>query len=1612
MKKRLISLLLTLVMLVSLCSVFTVSASADSQTTTVTLASGDTVIALCQKYGIDYYTYKNVIMSLNGITSEAQFRNLAVGTQITLPVSNTAAASLAGTTTTAATTTGTATVSGLTTGTVSSLPTGDYVAYYLVNYTIKSGETIGGIYSSLGESYKTYQNQIVSLNNLANINTVMAGKTLLLPTTSASLSGSAYKTVVAHVMKSGDTAQALVTNSYGQNWSSSYAMLQKLNNRTNLNYFRTGEVMYIPVDGIVTINNNTSNGSSNTSGSVVSGTSYSIVRATATNGSFDVRVSGSSVSQAASGQTVQIVATPDTGYAVSSVTVTKSGDSSTAVSVSNNSFVMPAYSVNVSVSFEKAVQSKITVESAYNGGVAATVSGEKVTQAYSGSQVVVKATPKNGFELEHIRVTYNDGRDTVAVENGVFTMPSFPVTVTATFKAISGYKPVTGSKLYIDAANAAITATVDGKEAEYIEEGKHVTLSVKTDDGYTLESVRVYDEDYNEIEVDDNLCFTMPEGPVNVVAAVKPTAEATLALSKITSSGDEGTFTLKVDGKETATAKPGQTVSVEGKSSLKLKSYTVYVTKTGDESVGVEVNQSSHSFTMPDYPVTVRVEYHVYHNITIDKSNSSLGAVSTSISSGAEGDGVTVSVRNIKKGYGVSYIKLTYKNSDGTTATDFLYLDNTYFTMPDADVLVRVEFSKLTKLTMLKAVSTAADGITDRSGVGNSYTVDSNTVSDSGKDKEIEAAAGKIYITANPVTGYEVSKISYTIDGKNWPDANKVSTENNKWYIYLDSKSAESSSNVKINAEFAEMETIPLQVTFTGEEKDIVDGKRGNDGGGFTDPDGKGSVWFYASSHIVWTASENSKITLSPKPSDGYKFDSSKVKVYYYDKSSENKTDITFDATNNTFTVPKNVKEAVIVDLSGCFAETKHAVYIDTESFKLSGNSIIGKIEIKVGDRIYTAEELNGGNVKFEAGTKITVISTAYDEYTLKETEPISVLSKESGLPVPVTIKKSGDNTCYFTMPYEAVKISAIFTESSYSIVVADTEHGTYEGPTSGVWNLDTGIFPVPDEGYVLKEATYTYTNADGNVITETVPSGMYIPKFTAAPKSDVTLNLVFEAKGYTLTVTGQSTDAKATKMVDISVNGTILSSTDGEAYDVPANSVVTVTRHQTNKDLGCTLETVVVNDGVIPVNEVSGSSETFTFTMPAADAKMVLTFKDINSTDCNISASVTHATLETSSLTVPQSEVKKQVMLFKPDDGYTVDTSKNAKLTWKNIDDTDGSGEAAVQECEDKTNHADMYKIVLSGVNGLENVKPGTTVTVSYECTGETVSLGTSVENSSRDDKAAQSTLSISVDNETVEKAEVGSTVTVSLNLDPSEQLESAGYCVNNKLTDITEEIRNGSMSFKVPAAKEISFWATVTDKTNNVTINVEGNGVVKRGKNGEMNVKSGELTKVTGITAIVLAPENENQEMNVSYTKNSGEKIDVKKNDEGKFVISIDGYEDTYIVNVKLGMVRYQVNAVDETGKAIVPSGYTVKCSYEAPQNTFAGAGDTLTVVLEEGKSLTDKIDFYYTDASGKKHSTIKDTSITRSWDEETKTWTVTIPKGTTLGENGTFSLYVPLA
>lgn len=1219
MKKRLISLLMTVVMLVSLCSVFTVSAAADAQVATVTLASGDSVLKICQAHGIDYYTYKNLIMKLNGITDESQFSKLPVGKQIVLPISNAAAAALSGSTATVSGATGAGTTgTGLTSGTVSSLPSGDRVAYYLVTYKVQRGDTIGSIYSAMGLSYKTYENQVVKLNKLRNVNAIQVGQTLTLPTTNPGLSGTTYTTIMAHTMRSGESAYDIVCGSYGLNYNSAQAMLQALNNRDNLGLFRVGETMYIPVAGLVSASTTVpggTTGGSTTTGTVSSGVNYNLVKQTPVNGSFDLQVGGKSVGTASAGQLVSVVCTPDTGYAVDTIKVVKVGDASTGVAVNSSSFVMPSYAVTVSVTFKQAVQSDIIVSSPVNGSVSAMVDGSIVTKAYAGAQITVKTTPAAGFMLDYVRVTYNENRDSIAVENGKFTMPNFPVTVTAVFKIDPDYNPTKGNSIFVDVQNAKVVAKVGTNAVTAAKEGDRVTLEVTPDENYTLESIRVYYDNFTKTANLEKMSFTMPNMPVTIVATVKPTSQATFEIKKIQNT--DGTFVTKVDDKEVTSAKAGQKVQVVGGSTKAFYNYIPYVTKTGDSSVVVPVDKDTNTFTMPDYPVTVKVQFYVYHNVVLDASNGTNGFYNvTAVINGMQvqrcGAGVELQVNiwGITNGMSAGDIILTYQ--DGSTYT---LVNTNRFIMPDCNVRVRVEFKNNMKLTANAALD-YADGNETRSNWGNSYTILGKTFNDEKNCKSAELYAGEgnnIIITPNCAIGYTVREMYYTLNDVKTPIG--YSETYSRWQFPMPKLGKGDKLQVfvvfeKIPSYEIKLVSSDASVIVLDDNKTVVESATKKT---------MGRIDLMTSLGYTDHVAENSMVWVRFFPADGYQLDITKIKITY----NNGKNKVTYNSYDSTFKMPA---ADVTIDMSDCFAQTKHTIAVKDNWFA-DGSKI--DLQVGTGDKIYKdyvrsaddtmsiVTDTSGSPLRFESGKVITVVHETRNGYY---PDIIVVDAKTGKTEYPVT--HIGDGQFSFVMPLEDVIIIPTTKNDFYNIVAVESANGSFKVPTQAAWGQDVSITEItPADGYEVGEVSITYTDASSVEIKKVIEAdadGNYSFKLDAMPLSDVKVEVKFAASSNNLNIVYHvegTPSASNFYRVDISVGEKKMeikrdaftkTFDDGECNGdtviggAKTGDLITITPSTAGADDRYEISTVwVLNNGIALEEKPEYSYNQYYFTMP-----------------------------------------------------------------------------------------------------------------------------------------------------------------------------------------------------------------------------------------------------------------------------------------------------------------------------------------------------------------------------------------------------------------------------
>ena len=229
------------------------------------------------------------------------------------------------------------------------------------------------------------------------------------------------------------------------------------------------------------------------------------------NGAVTATVNGEAVETAEENADVILTAAPNEGYRLEAGTLAVSyqipGENATDEPKTEQvvltpvegkegeytyTFKMPAADVTVTAEFEQipaAVTYKVEVAAALKNG---SVKADKESAA-AGETVQLTVTPKEGYELEAIGVTYTDGNgqtQEVTVENNAFEMPAGDVIVTARFKA-KAEEPKQHSVTVTVKNDQGGTATADPNQAVA---GQTVKLDIQPKDGWTVDKVTVNGE--------------------------------------------------------------------------------------------------------------------------------------------------------------------------------------------------------------------------------------------------------------------------------------------------------------------------------------------------------------------------------------------------------------------------------------------------------------------------------------------------------------------------------------------------------------------------------------------------------------------------------------------------------------------------------------------------------------------------------------------------------------------------------------------------------------------------------------------------------------------------------------------------------------------------------------------------------------------------------------------------------------------------------------------------------------------------------------------------------------------------------------------------------------
>ena len=651
---RFISLLLCVVMIMSLFTGLAGSASADD-VITHEVQSGEILMKICEKYGLNYYNCKNAIMQLNGFTNENQLARLTVGQKLKLPGSNTVAGTVSTTTATVTTTTVGGTTLTTTSYGVGGVASGS-AAFYLTPYTVKAGDTLNKICNELGSNYYYYAPVIQGINALANPNQIHAGQVLLIPTASAAGAASA---VVGHVVQPGETMSS-IANQYGINYQAQRQLINGLNRRDNMDKIYVGQTVLLPgaaatAGSTVVTTTTAATAATTAAASAATSGNYQISLTAATNGSPYAVVNNTQyATRANAGETVNIVPSPKAGYAVRDIQVIRT-DSKTDIPVSNYSFTMPNSSVQVTVFYSRGfVINKVA--SPY-GTFDTMIYSTNASTAFYGDEVVLAIYPKSGYNVKLEKGVYYQKND-LSVEkvyvqqdpaDGLykFKMPNYEIRLTVDFQ-ISTYYNLSSN---VQGAGW-VEYYVDGAKTSVAKEGQTVTMKIVPAAGWEFDSA-AYEGVGGGIET---LRGSLPtEGTKgNKVTKVDATTYRFVLADRGITSGkvifrNRNTYALRSDirggsgtllfnivngsygivAKDVSRAQPGQLVEVtfrpENKFFYKKDDIGVGAafTKNNSTQVSWEPDPNRFIFTMPSEDVTIVAKFvnddsKIYYDVNVE----------------------------------------------------------------------------------------------------------------------------------------------------------------------------------------------------------------------------------------------------------------------------------------------------------------------------------------------------------------------------------------------------------------------------------------------------------------------------------------------------------------------------------------------------------------------------------------------------------------------------------------------------------------------------------------------------------------------------------------------------------------------------------------------------------------------------------------------------------------------------------------------------------------------------------------------------------------------------------------------------------------------------------
>jgi hypothetical protein len=246
--------------------------------------------------------------------------------------------------------------------------------------------------------------------------------------------------------------------------------------------------------------------------------------------------------------------------------------------------------------------------------------------------------------------------------------------------------------------------------------------------------------------------------------------------------------------------------------------------------------------------------------------------------------------------------------------------------------------------------------------------------------------------------------------------------------------------------------------------------------------DSYGPIWYKAA--VACLTSETGSGTEEEEAI--YNANSQKGRGWFY-------VDATVTVTNNALTIGvtnDSILTAGCTDTTGAPCVPFSGNWFSADNFTLTLVETIPTYEVDLAEPQNGAIEVSAA-VAAE-GDKVVITATPNEGYEL---ESVSVKGVTSDIAVQVvTDEVTGEMS--FTMPKDAVEVSATFKEIAYPITYAiGMQNGTVEGPVESVAGEKVTLTVTPAEGYELENLTITCVESQNEINYDVVDYSFTMPK-------------------------------------------------------------------------------------------------------------------------------------------------------------------------------------------------------------------------------------------------------------------------------------------------------------------------------------------------------------------------------------------------------------------------------------------------------------------------------------------------------------------------------------